>query len=825
MTNTLSQRVKISLGTSAFKNEIVQKQMTIENLFDKLSEPQIKSKKDGNYFIFGSFKQNVRNAQNVDMCYGATIDLDDTDKTVEQIKESFKKYTHCIYTTFNHKAEGKGDRYRLVLPYKTPVDAITHVETMLYIMHLIGIKSVDVSSKALSRPMYLPATTDARKKHFEFEENVTPLLFNPTQQKIRDKVAELAFEMGELNQDSHTQFDINQDVDEGGRNDALARAVGKFIKTGVAINEIFPLAYSWNTSKLSPPLSEKEVKTICQSIVKAHTRNHSDLDWGYDEILSRIKNSKDINESYEHTVDMIAVAKTKNKLKPAQSELLINALRDKSKIAKKTIQNDLRTRELSVQAQDEETDGASFEVATGNLKKDFQEWVYVASDDRMYNLKTGEYLKREAFGSTFANPNIDGSIVSTIMKYDLVKKVSRLEFDPSQPKIYKKGGLKYANTYMPPDIFPLPGDVDIMLTHFEYLIPSEYERNILLNFIAHLVQHPGTKIRWMPVIKGGKGIGKTIIAEMILLPLIGMTNFGKVNNEVLKSDFNAWQLDKQLVVFEELNTGGTIAEKIDLTNRLKSFITDNILTAHRKGLDPYDTINKANSIGFTNEEDALVITPDERRFCLMRTQVKPKAPEYYAKLARFAETHHSEMYYYFLERDITEFDASVAPTTDYTREVKGESLQWPASILTGWIEDPDHPLHVAEFSTLHHITRYIQVESTGRYKTFAEDLQNVGSSAHKKLGHSLRDLGFTRWNAPDRKDGRVYYKGSLHTVYRFPYPYTPGEDKIGGAIVKTRLMKLDSNHINDYQRDPRGKLIKREKPLKHAYKTPEQWEG
>lgn len=763
---SINQKVVISLGNSVFSNSIVQKEITITKLFNQLSKPTIQHKKDGKYFIFASFTDNTRNAKNVKQYYGATIDLDDTSLSLDQIRNKFKRHPHCIYTTFSHKE--KGDRYRLVLPYKMPLDSATHVETMLYLMNLLGAKDVDMSSKALSRPMYLPACPKERQKYAEFFKEENGLLFNPMSPKVREEVSALYFEQSELHHSITEKFDINENVDEGGRNDALARAIGKMIKTGVANTDLLGLAITWNQVKLNPPLSDKEVKTVVESIIKAHSRNSDDLDWGYEEILNRIKQSKNIDTDYDHILDMIVLGKTKGKIKPSQIQIIINKMNEKAKVGKRTILQEITSKELELIGKLEDASDASFESAAKTLKEDFVDWVYVASDDRVYNLKTGEYFKREAFSAMFATPSIEGSLFGLIMKFNLMKKVSRLEFDPSQDEIYIKRNIRYGNTYIPPEIFPLPGNIDPILNHFEYLIPEDYERGIILDFIAHLVQRPGEKIRWMPVIKGGKGIGKTIIAETIIMPIIGFTNFGKVSNEVIRSDFNAWQLDKQLVVFEELDIGDNYKEKERLTDSLKSFITDNILTAHRKGLDPYDTINKANALGFTNKEDAIIISMDERRFCMIRTNVKPKPDRYYAKLAKFVENNLPAVYHFFLERDLSNFTPLRAPETSYTKEVKALSMSWPGSIINEWIHNDDHPIYQARCATFKTIVDTIYAESTGRYKAVAEDLQSPGSAQSRKLHHTLHSLGFVKYENRSTRDGRLRVAGQPSNVWILP---------------------------------------------------------
>jgi len=64
-----------------------------------------------------------------------------------------------------------------------------------------------------------------------------------------------------------------QPVDEGERNDTLARIVGKYIGKNLVFDEVMNLCTGWNLS-CTKPLGEKELETTVKSIFKTHYRNH-----------------------------------------------------------------------------------------------------------------------------------------------------------------------------------------------------------------------------------------------------------------------------------------------------------------------------------------------------------------------------------------------------------------------------------------------------------------------------------------------------------------------------------------------------------------------
>ncbi len=756
------KKVIISLGQSVYRNRIKQQEISVKDLFRKLSLPDIRTEKDGAYFIFASFTKNIRNAVNVDKYYGATIDLDNTPLAISEVQELFKKYLYCIHTTHSHKAPGKGVRYRLVLPYRTPQSPERHVNTLLHIINMLGMDNVDLSSKALSRPMYLPACPKKREKYFKFVANEKGRPFNPDRIKLDPS---LQWELEQNNLPGQVEpLDINKEISEGERNESIARLVGKFIHNGMDLGLIEQSAIVWNATNCVPPLSDKDVKTIVKSVYKAHKRNSKDTGWGYDELVRRVKESKEPKRDYDLLINLISGSH--EKLKQSQIELLIRLLRQKTEIPLNLIRSELSAAIAEKKGIKEEEEELNTQKSIKDLKKEFTDWVYLRKDDKMYNSVNGLVYKVEGFNRMHSSMIEKGAMHSLLLKFKSVKQADMLQFNPSEERVFKTDHIIYANTYVPPELFPMPGNVRPMLKHFKYLIPDERERNIILDFMAFIIQKPGEKIRWMPVIKGSKGIGKSIIAELILAPLIGMSNFKPVDSKAVRRDFNSWQLDAQIVCFHELKIGETRKEKKALTDSLKSFIADPTIQAHRKGLDEYTVLNKSNVLGFTNHEDAIMITPDERRFCMIRSEVMPKSINYYNRLTDWLKSHKEEMLYYFTERDISCFNYSTAPETEYTKEIKDSSQMWPTSILVDALGDDQHPFNTVGAMTWEGIVNFIRSESVGKDMMVADNLIKATSSQGYLLINALREMGFRKFNVGNTD--RVRINNKLHRVWVAP---------------------------------------------------------
>lgn len=761
-------KITISTGKSVYKPGIIQHTITVDQLYDKLSSPDIRRNKDGPYFVFASFKNKQRTAASVKQYYGATLDLDDVTLTLKEIQKTFKRINFCIHTTHSHKAPNKGNRYRIVIPYKYPISPEKHREVATYLLYRLGTENIGsdvVSQKALSRPTYLPATTKDRKKYFKCVVNNKPRFFDPADAELSP---EERFELDEQNDTSEKEkFDINEEYTEGGRNDAIARLIGKFIHTGMDLQMVIQSAKVWNHNNCSPPLKDSEVETITKSIFQSHKRNSKDSGWGFDELIRRVNNSNNPEKDYDTYMDL--VAGSAKKLSKSEKERLIRKIADKTKIPLPIVRDELKAKVETKEEQTLSDDTEKEEVSISGLKQEFKHWVYLRRDDKMFNSKNGIVYPNEGFNRAFLSKLDKGALLPLLLRYHAVKQADMMMFNPEEEITFRQDHITYVNTYIPPEIFPIPGSVHPMLKHFRYLIGNKEERNIILDYIAFLIQNPGVKIRWMPVIKGSKGIGKSMIVDLVITPLLGMQNVKPVSSKLISSDFNAWQLDTQLVVFHELKIGETRKEKKILTDSIKEFITDPTFQAHRKGIDPYTVLNKANVFGLTNHEDSLMITQDERRFMMIRSEAFPKPISYYLDLVKWFGKNKQEMLHFFDTRDISKFNAVTAPETGFTKEIKESSYGWPMNILMEALNDEDHYFNIHGYCSYNGIVRYVQSKSTGKDALIAQNLENHNSSQTYILLNTMKEVGFRKWSHISVKsDNRLSISGTTERVWVSP---------------------------------------------------------
>lgn len=737
------RKIKIALGKSAKSNLITNREVSVQGFFKELKAPTIRVKKDGPYFVMAEFSDDKRRASNLVAYHGATVDLDDTDLSLRDIKRIVRGQVHAIYTTHSHVL--KGNRYRVVLPYSKPVKPSAHKATMRTVMKLFGVKGVDVSSKTLSLPMYLPACPSERKQHFACYQSLRGKLLVPNKETDED-IFDEASEVEPLN--------INASVGEGERNIAITRFTGRLINNGGDLESTTLAAIIFNETKLDPPLPEDEIRNTVASIFSAHKRNSGDLGWGYDELIRRIDVSKDIHKDYKELIRIIALNTT---LSRSEREIATKRLKNRTGLTLAAINDEMQMckKDNAVRLDEDEEDPSETQKSLKEMKKDFANWVYVASDDKWYNIENAVDLKGTAFNNKYKHLTDDTSISSLLLKYRAAKIVDRTQFNPSEEETFSENGIDYVNTFIPNGLKARKGDVGPLVRHMQYLLEDPNQVDIMLDYIAFLVQHPGEKVLWMPVVKGMKRIGKSMIADYIIRPVIGVHNVMPVDTKQIGGDFNSWQTGKQLIVFHELRAGDNRSRRMYVTDTMKSFITDPWIMMHRKGLDPYQVKNLTNSIAFTNYEDAIMITRDEQRFCMMRSEAIPKSRRYYSRFIDWTKTNTREMLYYFKNRDLSNFNNTSAPLTDYTEEIKGNSSSWPSNIIQDSLNHHNSPFNTYPVFTWSEIIQFLRDRSEG------EDvmtLDSILSSMAKKnyiVTNVLGELGFRKWVDPDGGDTRM----------------------------------------------------------------------
>jgi len=256
----------------------------------------------------------------------------------------------------------------------------------------------------------------------------------------------------------------------------------------------------------------------------------------------------------------------------------------------------------------------------------FRGCVYVRNIHRVL-VPNGDLLKPEQFKATYSGfvfaLDTQGSkttknaweafIDSQAFKFP---KVHRHVFRPELPplKIFQEDGDTVVNSYVPLETRQVAGDPAPFLDLLQRMIPREKDRKILLSYMAAIVQYPGVKFRWCPVIQGAEGNGKTTLLDCVRYA-VGARYSHFPNATDLTNKFNSWLAEKLFIGINEIYVG----DHKDMRDTLYPLISDEGVEIQRKGADKEWCDNRVNFMMTTNFREAVRVTKDTRRWWLVFT--------------------------------------------------------------------------------------------------------------------------------------------------------------------------------------------------------------
>jgi len=262
-----------------------------------------------------------------------------------------------------------------------------------------------------------------------------------------------------------------------------------------------------------------------------------------------------------------------------------------------------------------------------------QEHVYVTNGDKFFRLDTANEMTRTGFNARYNRymPLRDGGQREDAAQWCLERwempVVDGTMYRPGHPQVFGWEGQTWANNYSPATIPAVASyytelgtrGITKFVQHVEALMGGRPELvTHLFDFIAHNVQYPGVKIRHCPIIKGIEGDGKSIISN-VLAAALGWANVTPVGPETVNNSggFTDWAHGSAVTCFEELMITGR--DRYRVSNLIKPFVTNNVVTINPKGGKPKKVFNTSNQIAFTNFNDAIPIANKDRRWLVIFT--------------------------------------------------------------------------------------------------------------------------------------------------------------------------------------------------------------
>lgn len=320
--------------------------------------------------------------------------------------------------------------------------------------------------------------------------------------------------------------------------------------------------------------------------------------------------------------------------------------------------------------------------------------------------------------------------------------------------------ITYANVFRRPKHLAHTVDMvaevmRILTAHMIYLFgerDADHSGKILLSYLAHIIQFPAKPALWAVLLFGeALGSGKTLLLE-IIRNAIGGSNFKNFDGNSLKETFTSLGAFGLLHVIEEIHLNGT--SRWQLMNDLKPRISNSTVKVRKMYQDAFDQERYARIVATSNYADALPVTEQDRRWCVLQTygfettevvndfKKTPVGKKHYADLAMLEEEEWGGAVLEFFQNyqiNHEVFDPHQPAVTEAKKRMAHASRSDDTFLMFEAIEK--HAGHDITTDSVLNITRLKKLVSQSNKETSnGSDLMLVPQ--RKALGHAVSALGF-----------------------------------------------------------------------------------
>jgi hypothetical protein len=312
----------------------------------------------------------------------------------------------------------------------------------------------------------------------------------------------------------------------------------------------------------------------------------------------------------------------------------------------------------------------------------YQRFAYVQADEGYFDLVDRREVTRSTFNALFrhiacysvhAGPNGKARRVEASIAFDENRQTNGaralvgVTYAAGDGVIVARDGDLYGNRWR--DARPLvnrelKADISPWLDHVATLVPEAAEREHLFNVMACKLQNPTVKINHAVLHAGDEGCGKDTLWAPFLWALCGpaLKNRGLLDNDTLSSQWG-YQLEAEVIVLNELKEPDA-RERRALANRLKPIIAapPEFISINRKGLHPYEMVNRALVVAFSNDPVPISLASQDRRWFAVWSGAPRMAANAAAVLWQWYRSGGFDSIAAWLyKRDLSAFNPSAAP--------------------------------------------------------------------------------------------------------------------------------------------------------------------
>lgn len=324
------------------------------------------------------------------------------------------------------------------------------------------------------------------------------------------------------------------------------------------------------------------------------------------------------------------------------------------------------------------TAALTLEAALRQLNEQF---ALIQTPPAIWRIEAREFVPAAAFRIEHGNRQFPVGkayleLGTAWLKWPERRQHPRLAFEPQEGPITTAGALNLWEGFA---FAPEAGEASQWVNLMAHLFPDRNACRWIQQWLAHSIQHPGTKkhsaiVCW----SREQGLGKNLVFEAVA-KLFGR-HAAVAQPGQLGKQFNAWMRDKLLIISDETGKHGN-QQSADL---IKTWITSSEIVTEQKNQPSVALRNVTDFVFLGNNADAVHLSAEDRRFSIFEIKCQRLPDAFYREFACWRDSAAGlpALLHYLKTLDLSGFDPKGhAPMTNSKRAMIDASRSGPEQWL------------------------------------------------------------------------------------------------------------------------------------------------
>jgi len=421
-------------------------------------------------------------------------------------------------------------------------------------------------------------------------------------------------------------------------------------------------------------------------------------------------------------------------------------------------------------------------------------FIFLKEENSYFDTEDGSVISKEVLNATHLSTNPGGKNKPP-RAFDVFHKnqgriVKGRYWKPTNPSelinhIVEMNGAKYLNTWQGINCEPQEGDTQPWLDLIEYLIPDPKERDVVIDWLAHMVQNPHIKPNWQIIHLGDKRNGKDSMYQPMMLIL--SASAGEVKHEDINGSFNGYMQGKKFLLFQEVHQ----PDNRQFVNDLKTIAADTgggEMMINPKYGKQHMQDNAVGFVAMSNHRVPMAIDENEGRYFCVASFIEPLEEWFYQNYHEWLSGGgYRSIYGFLLKRDLTHFNCKVLPykTPAFLAMVKEGSKDYER-VINEMIDMREGPFtsEAVKMEVIRQALRIREYKGCG-LKGLAE--------AMRKAGWHLNDKNTVKVDGKVKKYPNFWSPRELEMTPSERCRFYDEQNKVPGRQGATKLSEIQNS--------------------------------